>query len=156
MEPLNIFNNEISGEICCICLNNMDNELLIHKIAECNHKFHSSCLIEWLRTSNQCPMCRNEKTFYRNKSSLFRIIIDFLKGKKNKNKHLQILYKKYKTTKNNYEKEKKSQREFKKEHKTFIKQYNDKKRKNRQLSWKLQRIRRQIYDLPIVPILIKK
>jgi hypothetical protein len=101
-------------------------------------------------------MCRNEKTFYRSKSSLFRIIIDFLRGKKNKNKNLQILYKKYKTTKNNYEKEKKSQRQFKKEHKTFIKEYNDKKRKNRQLFWKLQRIRRQIYDLPIVPILIKK
>lgn len=156
MEALDIFNTQNDYDnMCCICLSVMDNELLIHKIDECKHTFHSSCLIEWLRTSNQCPMCRNQKNFYRNNNSLFKITIDFLRSKKNKNKKLQMIYKNYKNVKNNYEKANKTLREFKKENKTFIKEYNDKKRKHRQLFWKISKRKREIQDLPIIPVLIK-
>ena len=27
-------------------------------ILECGHKFHEKCIIEWLKTQNQCPICR--------------------------------------------------------------------------------------------------
>ena len=156
MEPLNIFNVESNDDMCCICLSVMDNELLIHKIDECKHTFHSSCLIEWLRTSNQCPMCRNEKNnIYRRKTSLFRIIVNFLRRKNNKNKKLQAIYNKYKNIKNNYHKENKSLKEFTKKNNILLKEYIQIKNKKRRLHWNFIRAKRQIENLPIVPILIK-
>jgi hypothetical protein len=157
MEPLNIFDTQNVDDICCICLNIMDNEILTHKITECNHKFHSGCLIQWLRTSKQCPMCRNESNnFYRRKTSLFRVIVDFLRRKKDKNnKKLQTIYRNYKNIKNNYEKENKSLKEFRNKNKNLLKEYIQIKNKKRRLHWHLIRSKRQIENLPIVPILIK-
>lgn len=40
---------------CCIC--NEKNDNLIVKL-DCNHYFHKSCLINWIKKSNSCPLCR--------------------------------------------------------------------------------------------------
>ena len=48
---------------CIICLENLisekQNDLTII-ILECNHIFHETCLIKWLKDHNNCPLCRIE------------------------------------------------------------------------------------------------
>ena len=29
-------------------------------LTECNHVYHEHCLAQWLKRSNECPMCRKE------------------------------------------------------------------------------------------------
>jgi len=41
-------------EECCICMENMINDICITK---CRHRFHSNCLNEWGKEKG-CPMCR--------------------------------------------------------------------------------------------------
>jgi hypothetical protein len=54
------FNNfskkEIQADCCSICLE----DILQDKITtfECNHKFHLSCLNQWVAKSHTCPQCR--------------------------------------------------------------------------------------------------
>lgn len=45
-------------DVCAICL---DELALQQGIATpvCKHSFHGTCLEEWLRRSQQCPLCRN-------------------------------------------------------------------------------------------------
>lgn len=55
--------NEISdmkikeAEKCPICLECFENYI---EFPVCNHKFHKACLIDHLRTSCHCPICRQE------------------------------------------------------------------------------------------------
>jgi len=52
-------NEVVTNEICSICLENLNNPENIHELQECKHKFHSKCLITYLRTGNTfCPLCR--------------------------------------------------------------------------------------------------
>ncbi|CAN0927520.1 E3 ubiquitin-protein ligase RING1-like [Linum grandiflorum] len=45
-----------SGEDCCsICLAEMGGRVIR---MECKHVFHQSCLMNWLKTSKSCPLCR--------------------------------------------------------------------------------------------------
>ncbi len=49
-------------EICSICLSQLssDSSLRVRKITVCGHKFHDTCLSEWLvGTNNTCPLCRS-------------------------------------------------------------------------------------------------
>lgn len=43
--------------ICPICLQNRDNEAMATP-ESCNHMFHESCLLRWMESSHECPMCR--------------------------------------------------------------------------------------------------
>merc|ERR1712150_286981 len=48
---------------CSICLSEfVDGEEIMHTKEEksCNHRFHKSCLLEWLDAHSLCPMCRFE------------------------------------------------------------------------------------------------
>ena len=49
--------NEILEDNCSICLNKENKEIMI---LNCNHNFHSECLIRWLMKNKKCPICRKE------------------------------------------------------------------------------------------------
>lgn len=54
---------------CIICLENLisekQNDLTENQIMilECNHIFHETCLIKWLKNHNNCPLCRIDLLF---------------------------------------------------------------------------------------------
>jgi hypothetical protein len=61
--PNNIEIAHINGmESCSICHHDMEEAEDKYVIPECDHKFHSHCIIEWFRTPNQssCPLCRSQ------------------------------------------------------------------------------------------------
>ncbi|VVU95804.1 Ring finger domain [seawater metagenome] len=43
------------NEICAICL---DDDSNLDLILPCNHKFHSQCILPWLKSNGTCPYCR--------------------------------------------------------------------------------------------------
>lgn len=49
--------NEILEDVCSICLNKENKEIMI---LNCNHNFHSECLQKWLVRNKKCPICRKE------------------------------------------------------------------------------------------------
>ena len=47
-------------DICCICHENLESET--YTLPECNHTFHTNCIMTWFRApsgSNKCPLCNN-------------------------------------------------------------------------------------------------
>ncbi|ESP03394.1 hypothetical protein LOTGIDRAFT_137472, partial [Lottia gigantea] len=44
---------------CAICLAEFEEENE-SKILPCNHQFHSTCILTWLKQVNSCPECRHE------------------------------------------------------------------------------------------------
>ena len=49
----------IGEETCTICLNEFEDDEQCHCLDECNHKFHTKCIISWFRTASTCPNCRD-------------------------------------------------------------------------------------------------
>jgi len=50
---------DFEKDICAICHENLEDN--IYKIPECNHKFHSECVITWFRMGkSKCPYCNTE------------------------------------------------------------------------------------------------
>jgi len=48
----------MTHDICSICHEDLDND--IYALPECNHKYHSNCIITWFRTGKKsCPLCNN-------------------------------------------------------------------------------------------------
>ena len=45
-------------EMCPICREHM-NSVKQNYILVCNHQFHTECIIDSLRTNNECPVCRD-------------------------------------------------------------------------------------------------
>jgi len=45
---------------CSICLGNYEAGDVVcwAKTDECDHLYHDECIIEWLKTHNDCPLCR--------------------------------------------------------------------------------------------------
>tara|TARA_Y100000389_G_scaffold163976_2_gene167497 strand:+ start:5003 stop:5494 length:492 start_codon:yes stop_codon:yes gene_type:complete len=50
---------EEAEETCSICLNDFNNEEQHHCLDECNHKFHTKCIVSWFRKASTCPNCRD-------------------------------------------------------------------------------------------------
>ncbi len=46
-------------ETCSICLNEFGEDEQCHCLDECNHKFHTKCIVSWFRKASTCPMCRD-------------------------------------------------------------------------------------------------
>ncbi len=42
---------------CTICLDALSDPT---KTLECGHSFHTGCVDEWLKTSETCPLCRDD------------------------------------------------------------------------------------------------
>ncbi len=50
--------NVVEKKGCAICLTDLESERVIK--LPCEHFFHKECLVNWLRRSTVCPMCRND------------------------------------------------------------------------------------------------
>lgn len=47
-------------DICAICHENLESET--YTLPECNHTFHTNCIMTWFRSptgNNKCPLCNN-------------------------------------------------------------------------------------------------
>ncbi|OIV94153.1 hypothetical protein TanjilG_31578 [Lupinus angustifolius] len=42
---------------CCICLCNYEDGAELHALP-CNHHFHSTCIVKWLKMNATCPLCK--------------------------------------------------------------------------------------------------
>jgi hypothetical protein len=46
-------------DVCSICLDNLNKEQ-IYKLPECGHKYHTNCIMHWVRAGHcKCPYCGN-------------------------------------------------------------------------------------------------
>tara|TARA_A100001015_G_C15006654_1_gene721016 strand:+ start:904 stop:1419 length:516 start_codon:yes stop_codon:yes gene_type:complete len=75
---------EINDFECSICLDVVENNDFV-KLINCKHIFHKSCIDEWQKINNTCPLCRkNISNYYRVKtSSYFRKINNIAEIKEN-------------------------------------------------------------------------
>ena len=46
------------GTVCSICLEDFDETKEI-VFLDCNHIYHSDCIIEWINKDPSCPLCRS-------------------------------------------------------------------------------------------------
>jgi hypothetical protein len=53
--------NHNDDDRCPICVESFDDadEANQYIIPECNHKFHTACLMQWFRREQRCPLCRD-------------------------------------------------------------------------------------------------
>lgn len=42
---------------CCICLSQYEDGAELHALP-CNHHFHSTCIVKWLKMNATCPLCK--------------------------------------------------------------------------------------------------
>lgn len=49
--------NNFQTEECSICMDLNNTKALI--MLPCGHKFHNSCIVQWLNTQQTCPICRH-------------------------------------------------------------------------------------------------
>ena len=62
---------------CTICLERMYiNDTQYIFATDCDHYFHTKCIVKWLKDNNTCPICRNRITINleNNKDNHLRII----------------------------------------------------------------------------------
>ncbi|MFS8028018.1 putative transcription factor C2H2 family [Helianthus anomalus] len=48
---------QIEDADCCICLCHYEEGEQLH-LLPCNHHFHSTCIVKWLRVKASCPLCK--------------------------------------------------------------------------------------------------
>ena len=48
------------SDVCCICLEqySFGDIICVAKKPTCDHLFHKDCVLEWMRTNDECPLCR--------------------------------------------------------------------------------------------------
>merc|ERR1712062_34563 len=51
--------SQIEEKECSICLKVPEVGDILHQLP-CKHSFHKSCIIQWLKKINSCPLCRTE------------------------------------------------------------------------------------------------
>lgn len=51
------YTEEINGDLCVICLSELGTD---DYTLECNHKYHTKCIVEWFRKGQaHCPLCNH-------------------------------------------------------------------------------------------------
>jgi len=153
-------NNE---NICSICyeeLENSDENPNIYKL-ECNHVYHSSCIIKWFRSGhNNCPLC-NDTTIDTHLSYYEKIsTIEEIK-KLGRRKSCPLNIKNILTKIKNCTKEKKEHEkifnEFKKTHKLIYNTEKNLRRNKYKCSRKIRLLEHKLLAIiNITPIYIKK
>ncbi|WCJ33129.1 RING/U-box superfamily protein [Euphorbia peplus] len=61
IEKLEDVRVEESGSVCSICLEDITIGSHVKRL-ECTHMYHGSCIGEWLKKTNTCPICRRQIT----------------------------------------------------------------------------------------------
>lgn len=51
---------EEEPKICSICQQNLEWDIIVRKLNECNHEYHVNCIDRWLVDHTNCPTCRRE------------------------------------------------------------------------------------------------
>lgn len=67
IERLEKFNWKVvnSDEKCTICLEQLSVEYEVSRMP-CSHVFHGDCIVQWLKNSHICPLCRFEMPIHPN------------------------------------------------------------------------------------------
>ena len=48
------------SNLCSICLENIEDTEDSYSLPECDHNFHTDCIVTWFRVGNdKCPLCSN-------------------------------------------------------------------------------------------------
>ena len=143
---------------CSICLEDLSDEIYT---LECNHKFHTKCIIKWFRNDNStCPLCKDIKT-YSNLSYWQKIDtiaeIKKLGRRKNCPDKLKKILNKIKEEKKKENDYKNYCKEFKSKYKEILKEYSNIRRSNIKFYRNIRRFERELLQfITINPIYIKK
>lgn len=127
-------NNNIEPDICSICYDDLNENVKPTYNLECNHKFHTDCIIKWFRLNNDnCPLC-NDKTLDLgniNWGVKLETIKELKKLARSKNCPVKVLKQVQRINKkeDTYNKYKKQSTEFNKQHKEIISTYKSLKLK---------------------------
>lgn len=105
ISPINLI--EASGiDSCSICLNNMNNDNEIYTIENCNHKYHTKCILEMFIEgfTDTCPLCRSiisttESRCRDFEDYKFKLVLKYSE-KPNANILIKNMVKKYKNSQN--------------------------------------------------------
>jgi hypothetical protein len=157
IQPINYFSNtETNTKDCCaICLNTLDEHSFT--IPECSHKFHSNCLLSWFRSNTSCPTCRGnfrkDDLTYSQIKTRFRMLSNYSR-RKNANKYVVNMFKRYKKRNTMYKKCNKEISIFKKKYKNIISAGKKLKRNKYHHYWELKKIKNEILSIPIIPLKI--
>lgn len=166
-EPLNL-NGDTKHDNCkncSICLEPMEDNDASTTTLECQHTFHSSCLIPWFRRTGACPLCReaadqDERKTFRSMEAMFKLKKS-LSRRKDAPKRLKQLVAIHKRKMENVKKAKREYREWKKTEEG--KKFTELRKKNLKLqnrTWFYPRFRnrrcveRQIALYPVVPLIL--
>ncbi|KAK7398867.1 hypothetical protein VNO78_10041 [Psophocarpus tetragonolobus] len=65
MIPMETSNDSLANERllspedaeCCICISSYEDGTELH-VLPCNHHFHSTCIVKWLKMNATCPLCK--------------------------------------------------------------------------------------------------
>jgi len=50
--------NDKEDSQCSVCLCDYEEEEELRRLPKCNHKFHITCIDQWLNNNSTCPLCR--------------------------------------------------------------------------------------------------
>ncbi|KAF6162369.1 hypothetical protein GIB67_005289 [Kingdonia uniflora] len=59
LNGLPMFCIDRGGDVCTVCLKEWKVGDEAVKTGVCEHWFHSTCIVPWLRRNNSCPVCRS-------------------------------------------------------------------------------------------------
>ena len=135
----------MNENICSICYESLENNEITNKIynLECNHKFHTDCIMKWFRNKNStCPLCNDSINYQLKYTDKIIAIKDIKKLGRTKNCPTKIKKNLLKLKKNKIkEKELKLEfKNFKTKFKNELKQYSNFKSQ----TWKFHRKNRTI------------
>ncbi len=153
--------------ICQICMESMDDITKVYRLSDCNHEFHTDCIVNWFRNdSSKCIECcsnlnndlnpANAQVNYDQYGQPYINLhqIPFAQvsrqaRKKDAPDSLKKLYKRYQQANRSYAKANKAYSDYKKTddypiYRTLRKQFRKISFKSLHAKWKLQRIKQRL------------
>ena len=135
----------MNEDICSICYESLETEDHFNKIynLECNHRFHTECIMKWFRNKNStCPLCNDSINYELNYIDKITALNDIKKLGRNQKCPTKIKRILLKLEKNKI-KQKESQLELKNFKNTYKKQLKEYSKLNSN-KWKFARKKRLI------------